>query len=322
MKRFFNLISRLVAVVVFSAATWALYQELRDYRWREFCESLGEIPFSRVGWALLLTGLDYTILVANDWVASRIVGRRVPLPRLAAGSFTGYVASHNLGAAFGGAPVRYRFYSSWGVPPSEIAVWIALLAWSFVLGTAAVAGASCLLHPMTPPEGFPLHVVHVRWVGGAMLLLPACYVAACALCRSPLRFRRWKVQLPPARLALSQVVVGSADICCAAGILYVLLPPEATIGYPTFVTVYLLAIVATVWSHVPAGVGIFDLMMIKLLGHVDPHGILAALLVYRAVFYLLPLAAGVVLFARHELHSRSLLPSPLAPRAEPPSVGE
>ncbi|HWB11997.1 MAG TPA: hypothetical protein VG826_22420 [Pirellulales bacterium] len=315
MKRFLKSISPLVALVVFSLASWALYEELRNYHWREFRDSLREIPLSRVGWAALLTCLDYTILIGNDWVASRIVGRRVPLAKLAAGSFTGYAASHNLGAAFGGAAVRYRFYSSWGASPSEIAVWIAMLAWSFALGTAVVGGASCLAHSTMPPEGFPFPMVNARWLGAATLALPGCYVAACALCRSPLRFRRREIRLPPPGLAAAQVIVGSADICCAAGILYVLLPPEATIGYPTFIAVYLLAIVATVCSHIPAGVSIFDLMMLKLLNRIDPHDILAALLVYRAVFYLLPLAVGLALFAFHELRR------PLAPRAEPRSGG-
>jgi phosphatidylglycerol lysyltransferase len=71
-------------------------------------------------------------------------------------------------------------------------------------------------------------------------------------------------------------------------------------SYPAFLSVYLLAAVASVCSHVPGGVGVFDLVMIKVLNHGDPHGMLAALLAYRAVYYLLPLAVGLCLFAAHE----------------------
>ena len=314
MKRFLKLVSPLLALAVLSLASWALYQELRHYRWREFRESLREIPSSRVGWAVLLLGLDYAMLVGNDWTASRIVGRRVPLGRLSMGSIAGYAASHNLGAAFGGTAVRYRFYSSWGVLPSEIAVWIAMLALSFSVGACTIGGAACLAHPMRPPEDFPLPAVAVRWLGTALLVLPVGYVASCALFRSPVRLRKRTIHFPPPKMAALQIVVGSADLCCAAGILYVLLPPDSEIGYPAFVTIYLLAIVAAVCSHVPGGVGVFDLTMIKLLNRGDPHDILAALLVYRTVFYLLPLAVGLALFTLHELRR------PLAPRAEPTSA--
>ncbi len=299
-----KLISRLLALVVLSAACWALYRELHNYNWREFRSSLQEIPSSRVGWAVLLAGLDYAILIGNDWLASRVVGRRVPLARLAMGSVAGYAASHNLGAAFGGTPGRYRFYSSWGVPPPEIAIWIAMLSLSFAVGTAMAGGVACLVHPTATSEAIPWLPVNPRWLGAVLVALPVCYVAACARVRSPVRIRNWTIHLPSPRLALVQVAVGSADLCCAAGILYVLLPADAAIGYPAFVTVYLLAIVAAVCSHVPGGVGVFDLLMIKLLDVGDPHDLLAAIMVYRAIFYLLPLAVGIVFFAVHEVQMR------------------
>ncbi|HEV3344142.1 MAG TPA: lysylphosphatidylglycerol synthase domain-containing protein [Pirellulales bacterium] len=299
-----KLISRLLALVILWAASWALYRELRNYGWREFRNSLQEISSSRVGWAVLLAGLDYTILVGSDWLASRIVGRRVPLAGLAMGSVAGYAASHNLGAVFGGTPVRYRFYSSWGVPPPEIAIWIAMLSLSFAGGASTVGGIACLVHPTATSENIPWLPVNPRWLGAVLVALPVCYVISCARFRSPLHIRKWTIHLPPPRLAVLQVAVGSADLCCAAGILYVLLPADAAIGYPAFVTVYLLAIVAAVCSHVPGGVGVFDLLMIKMLDAGDPHDVLAAILVYRAIFYLLPLAVGVVFFALHEVQMR------------------
>jgi uncharacterized membrane protein YbhN (UPF0104 family) len=303
MKRLIELVSPLIALVVLSAACWALYRELRNYHWHEFRESLHEIPSSRVALAVLLAVLDYSVMIGNDWIASRVLGRRIPLYRLAQGSVAGYTASHNLGAAFGGTPVRYRFYSSWGVPPPEIAAWIALLTVSFAVAGATVGGVACLMHP-TAADRLPFAVLNLRYLGAALLALPIGYLALCSAVRSPLRLRGWSVHLPSPRLAVLQLAVGSADLCCAAGILYVLLPPDTAIGYWEFLTVYLLAIVAAVSSHVPGGVGVFDLMMIRLLARGDPHDLLAALLVYRAVFYLLPLAVGIILFAVHEAEIR------------------
>jgi uncharacterized membrane protein YbhN (UPF0104 family) len=305
MKRFLQLLSPLIAIVVFSAASWALYKELQNYHWREFRESLNAIPLSRVASAVLLAALDYAILIGNDWLASRFLGRRVPLGKLAMGSLAGYAASHNLGAAFGGTPVRYRFYASWGVPPAEIAAWIAMLTVSFAVGASTTGGVACLLHPMTPPEDLPLPIGNARYLGVVLIAVPIGYLASCALLTKPLRWRNRSIRLPAPRLAAVQIAVGAADLCCAAGILYLLLPPGAAISYAAFLSVYLMAIVGAVCSHVPGGVGVFDLIMIKLLNHGDPHGMLAALLVYRTVYYLLPLVVGLVFFAAHELRLRN-----------------
>ena len=304
-KRLLQLLSPMIALIVLSAASWALYKELKNYHWREFRESLDEIPASRVAAAVLLAVLDYTILVGNDWLASRYLGRRVPIARLAMGSVAGYAASHNLGAALGGTPVRYRFYASWGVPPGEIAAWVGMLTLSFAVGAATVSGIAFLLHPNVPPGITSLPINHLRYVGVMLVAVPIAYLILCASFRRPVRWRNKSIRLPTLQIAVLQIAVGTADLCCAAGILYVLLPPTAPIDYAAFLSVYLLAIVAAVCSHVPGGVGIFDLMMIKLLNHGDPHGMLAALLIYRTAYYLMPLAVGLGFFAAHELQLRN-----------------
>lgn len=159
-----------------------------------------------------------------------------------------------------------------------------------------------LLHPIAL-SGDHLPAADMMAIGAALLVLSLTYLALCSLGR-PLHWRTWTFRLPSARIAALQGIIGAADLCCAGGILYVLLPPSASIGFTSFLAIYLLAAVASVCSHVPGGIGVFDLVMIKLLNHGDPHGMLAALLVYRAVYYLFPLMVGLLLFVAHELNVR------------------
>ena len=300
MKRLFRLLSPLIALALLAGASWALYRELQNYHWRDFVESLRGIPAGRLAVAVFLAVADCTILVGNDWIASRYLARRVRWGQLVMGSVAGYAASHNLGAAFGGTPVRYRFYTSWGASAGEVAAWISILTVSFVLGVLTLGGLVCLSQPDAVTLYFGLPLAGIRLLGATMIAAVGCYLTACLLWKD-LRWRKRTVRMPSATLAAAQVLVGSADLCCAAGILFVLLPADLPLSYPAFLSVYLVAIVAAVSSHVPGGVGVFDLVMLKLVAHGDPHDLLAALLVYRAVYYLLPLTVGLVFVMIHEV---------------------
>ncbi len=65
--------------------------------------------------------------------------------------------------------------------------------------------------------------------------------------------------------------------------------------------------IAGVVLHVPAGLGVFEAVFITLLGHRISDGqLLAALLGYRAVYYLGPLVVAAFLFLAMELRARRL----------------
>jgi len=58
-------------------------------------------------------------------------------------------------------------------------------------------------------------------------------------------------------------------------------------------------------SHVPAGLGVFETMMVLLLAPWLPgDAVLGSALAYRLVYYLMPLAVAIVLFAGFELRER------------------
>src|SRR5262249_36516944 len=109
--------------------------------------------------------------------------------------------------------------------------------------------------------------------------------------------------LPTPRIAVAQLVLSSVDWTLAAAVLYALLP-----GGPSFVAflgAFLAAQLLGVASHVPGGAGVFEGVMVLLLKpYVSSGAILPALLVYRAVYYLLPLTVALVGLVADELHQR------------------
>jgi uncharacterized membrane protein YbhN (UPF0104 family) len=86
--------------------------------------------------------------------------------------------------------------------------------------------------------------------------------------------------------------------------MYMLLPESANIGYLPFMAIYLASVLAGVLSHVPAGLGVLESMLLLLLPDVPPADLLAAVLLYRVIYEILPLLVALALWGTYELVAR------------------
>ncbi len=127
------------------------------------------------------------------------------------------------------------------------------------------------------------------------------YSVLVARRKAPIRLGGWAVNLPSARVTALQVVVGLIDIGLISSILYLLLPPSADIAFLPFVAIYLAAILAGSLSHVPAGIGVLESVLLLLLPHVPPAELLAAVLLYRVIYEVIPLIIALALWGAFEL---------------------
>ena len=87
----------------------------------------------------------------------------------------------------------------------------------------------------------------------------------------------------------------------AAATLYALLPSGLEVGYWQFLSVFLLASVAVVLSHVPGGIGVFELVIVGLLGAQNSSELVASLLAFRVLYYFVPLVVASSCFGFFEL---------------------
>ncbi len=135
---------------------------------------------------------------------------------------------------------------------------------------------------------------------------------ACALSRR----RKWTVrghdfELPPLRMAAVQLVVAATNWLLIGAIVWTLL--QFRVDYTKTLTVLLVAAVAGVITHVPAGVGVLEAVFVSLLGSDLPKNeILGALLAYRAVYYLGPLVVATIAYVAFEgrIGAAKALPPP------------
>lgn len=321
MRKLLKIAAPLFGLAVFAAALLALRHELRLYSYRQIAAEFSSLPWWRVAAAFSLTALNYGVLTCYDLLGFRYIGRALAYPRIAAASFTAYAFSNNIGlAALSGGSIRLRLYSAQGLSSLEIAQIIGFGIGTFWLGLLAAGGCIFMAHPPALPQGLSLPFASVRLLGLAMAGAAAAYMALCALGR-PVKLRGVTLALPRPRLAAAQLLVSAADWALAAGVLYSLLPATASFGYVDLLAMFMLAQVAGLVSQVPGGLGVFETVIMVLAGRQAPAAqVMGALLAYRAVYYLLPLALAAAYLALHETYARAGAFLRLAPGLVPQAM--
>lgn len=297
-------VSVVLAIIALGfAALNSLTHEIRYNQLRAAIHALGA---RQIGLALAFTAASYVALTFYDYLALRIIGRRLPWRTAALASFTSYTLSHNLGLSLlTGGSARYRIYVAAGLDGPDVARVIALAASTFWAGVMTIAGGAMLLHagPLTL-GAVVLDPGAAHIAGGLMLALMAAIVVAAGFATGPLSILGLKLPVPRPREILALVGAGIIDLSCAAAALFVLLPIADPAQLPTFVLAYALGIMVALVSHVPGGLGVFEAVVLAVVPS-DRADLFAALIAYRVIYYLLPLFIASLLLAWREcLRSR------------------
>lgn len=285
-------------------ALWLLHRELSHYHLQDIEKSLATMTWGQLGLATTLTCLSYGVLVGYDWIGVQAIGQTLPLGRIALASFLGYSASNNFGTLLGATTIRLRMYTAWGLSAIEIVKLLIVLSLTFWIGLFGLSSAVFLLDPLSIPSGLHLPLADTRPLGILFAVIVAGYFVLCGWRKQPLQLKGVSFQLPSTKLALGQMAIAALDLTLSGSVLYVCMPSELDVGFGHFLAIYLLALVAAVLSHVPGGLGVLELVFIVLLKPEHPEQVLGALLAFRVIYYLIPLAIGTCLMGYLELAPR------------------
>ena len=302
-------LAALATASLFCIALFSLHRSLAETSLAEIAAQVKSVAPIDLVQTALLTAASFASLTLYDVLALRQVGRQLPYRRVALTSFIASALANTLGlSSLSAGSVRLRAYTQDGLSAFEIAQIQALCTLTFALGVSALTGLAVLFTPDSAALARQLSPQGLHLLGAVLLAGVAGYVLLTVLRRRPLRLRGLTVAIPTPARALAQLAVGSFDLCCAAGCLYVLLPASSGPSFSTFIAAYLIALAAGAISAVPGGVGVFESTLVLLLPATPAHELLGAVVVYRLTYYLAPfLLALVVLLIRELLPMRSLV---------------
>jgi glycosyltransferase 2 family protein len=303
--RRFAWIGTAASVLIFAASVYVLWRIGSEMNAAEVRSAFTAATARQLGIAAALTAVSYLLLTGYDALALRQLGLHVPYRTTALASFTSYAVSFTLGfPLLTAGTVRYWIYAPKGVKPGRVASLTVIAGLTFWLGMGVALAWSCIR------EAGPLAVLVYtnikinQMIGVAAAAVVVGYLAWVSLKRRVVTIQGWRLELPGLRLSLAQMLIGAADTCAGAGVLYVLLPPGHGIGYETFLAVYVFAVMLGIASHAPGGLGVFEATVLLALSSVPREPVLGALLLFRLCYYLAPFLLALTLLGAYEIAKR------------------
>src|SRR5271156_494148 len=300
------------SLLIIGFAITTLVRTLKGVDTGVILTALTDLPPHYIALAALCVTGAFCTLTFYDFFALRTIGKNhVPYRIAAMSSFTSYTIGHNIGATvFTGGAIRFRIYSDYGLNAIDVAKICFLSGLTFWLGNLLVLGFGLVWHP---------------WAASAMDLLPPAINRLMALgClagiaayfvwlgmgkeRRELGQNGWKVVLPSARLTLLQMLIGVIDLGFCALAFYLLMPMQPGISFISLAVVFILATLLGFASHAPGSLGVFDAAMLVALPEFGREQLVATLVVFRILYFLIPFGIAISIMGARELWLNVVLP--------------
>ncbi|WP_432799253.1 lysylphosphatidylglycerol synthase domain-containing protein [Poriferisphaera sp. WC338] len=311
----------LFGLAILIAVGLLLHKQIKHLTLAGIEQHLTAIPTHQILLALLFTLCSYLTLSLYDILSMLYIRGKVPWYKTAFASLLSYIFSNNIGLSLlGASAMRFRFYPAWGISPTNVFRIVGFTWLSVWLGIIALAGLSLTINPISLPEQIHIPDQFVRPIGILCIIAILVYLILCHKLRRAVRLpgHIW-LYLPKLRLAIFQPIIGMADWSIAALVLYTLLPEHHQIHFFTVLSIYIIAQLIGIASHVPAGLGVFDATLLLMLSpYLDANAALSAIILFRGIYYLIPLAIGGIIILTFELHNLFLKKHPPSPPHPPP----
>ncbi len=301
MKRVHDAAWPIIGLGAVAVSSWLLFKDLRGLSFASLKSALFSISPARWLLAIGSTSLAYAALAWYDQIALLHLGRRLSWRYVAVASFTAYALAHNIGASvLSGAVVRYRAYSEKGLSLGEIGGLVAFCSFTFALGAATVGGVCLLFHPELAKRfaGAPLWLGQA--VAAALVAGPSFYIVGALAHFPPLKIGAHELVYPRPPIAARQLLAGPLELIGASGIIYLALPPAANPGFMIVLGVFVAAFSIALISHAPGGLGILEFTFLHAMRDVPQANVIAALLVFRLLYLILPLMFALIVVLDYE----------------------
>src|SRR6478609_8393418 len=293
------------SLLIIAFAITTLVRTLKGVDTAVILVALTEIPLHRIALAALCVVGAFCTLTFYDFFALRTIGKKqVPYRIAALSSFASYSIGHNIGATvFTGGAIRFRIYSDYGLNAIDVAKICFLSGLTFWLGNTFVLGIGMAWHPWAASAMDQLPPTINRLIAIGALAAIVAYLGWIALGdkRRELGQNGWKVELPSAWLTLLQILIGVVDLGFCALAMHLLMPAQPGIDFISLAVVFILATLLGFASHAPGSLGVFDAAMLVALPEFGREQLLATLVVFRVLYFLIPFGIAISIMGTREL---------------------
>ena len=300
------------SLLIISFAITTLVRTLKGVDAGVILTALTDIPPGHIALAALCVVAAFCTLTFYDFFALRTIGvRHVPYRIAALSSFASYSIGHNIGATvFTGGAIRFRIYSDYGLNAIDVAQICFLSGLTFWLGNTFVLGIGMAWHPEAASAMDQLPAAINRLIACAGIVAIVSYLGWLTLGenRRELGQNGWKVVLPSARLTLVQIMIGVVDLGFCALAMYLLVPVQPGIDFMSLAVVFILATLLGFASHAPGSIGVFDAAMLVALPQFGREQLLATLVVFRVLYFVIPFGIAISIMGTRELWLNVVVP--------------
>jgi glycosyltransferase 2 family protein len=300
------------SLLIIAFAITTLVRTLKGVDTGVILTALTEIPPGHIALAALCVIGAFCTLTFYDFFALRTIGQKhVPYRIAALSSFTSYTIGHNIGATvFTGGAIRFRIYSDYGLSAIDVAKICFLSGLTFWLGNTFVLGIGMAWHPWAASamDQLPSAINRLIALGGIAAIIAYLVWLTLDDNRRELGQNGWKVVLPSAPLTLVQILIGVVDLGFCAMAMYLLMPAQPGIDFISLAVVFILATLLGFASHAPGSIGVFDAAMLVALPEFGREQLLATLVVFRILYFVIPFATAISIIGARELWLNVVVP--------------
>ncbi len=299
---------RLLSIAIGGAlllfAAWVLQRWAAHVTLEELLREMEEIGPTQVGLAVTFTALSFVALIGYEFYAVQFTRRRLPMPLVALYSFITQGIAHATGfAILVGATVRYKLYSARGFDLIDVAKIQIYFTTAFGLAVFTLGGLALLLDPGPLAAATDIATLWWRIVGTVLLVAVAGVVLVGAVMHRRFRLFGHLVDLPGLSATILLILLGVGDLLGIAAALHVLLPADLHLGFFQTLNIFVAALALGLVSNVPGSLGVFEGAVVLLIGPSPGLAapLISSLIMFRAVYYMLPLLLAILSFGAVEL---------------------
>lgn len=303
-RAWWSWLKRIGSLAFFVLIVALLTAQARGIEWTKVITSLEQYPLSTVLGAVMLMLASHGLYSCFDLLSRHYSGHKLATLEVMSTNYVSYVFNLNFGSILGAIAIRYRMYSRLGLAPGVITRIVSFSMLTNWMGYILLVGLVFSIQPPAVPDGWNLGDVQLRIAGFVLLVVAMGYVLICTFkTRRNFMVRGHQIELPSPQLASLQLAMGATNWLLMSIMVFILLQHKVELA--AVVSVLLLAAVAGVITHIPGNLGVLEGVFVALLFDTMPaHEIVAGLVAYRVVYYLIPLLFASALFLVLEIRAR------------------